>query len=150
MIEFYKNPQGKLIKTHYMQWDKINPDVLVTAISKNLMNKNDYLNRVAKSCLEIFNRENKTKHSEETLILFDIIDVKRKSDDSILLKINFYFPANGYSGLIWDEKWTLLWIEKVAYKLAKEKSFEEYIKEFESRYPAEFLPKMKNLWDNYK
>ena len=149
MLQYYKNPQGTLIKTQLIKWEKTSLDVLMTFITNNQMNQNDYLKRIAKNCLSLYNQQNNTKLSDDTELLFDVITTHKITSDSFYLEVNFHLPQNGYKEIIYDHQWVLFWIEKVAYKKAKEKSFDEYIKGFEMRYPPDLLIKMKDMWNNY-
>jgi len=150
MIEYYKNPQGLLMKTQYVKWEKTSMNSFIQLIQSNSMDKNYYLNNLAKQCLSAYSIKNKIKLGNVTKLLYDVVSAEQISEDSFFFKINFHFPAKGYEGLVWDENWTLLWIEKVAHKLAKDITFDEYIKGFEARYPQGLFLKMKEMWNNYR
>lgn len=46
-----------------------------------------------------------------------------------------------------DKNFILRWISEIAPKLAKTISFKEWIKGFESRYPADLLREMEQIWN---
>jgi hypothetical protein len=149
MIQYYEDPQGIKIKTNMTKWEKVNPDFLIAALKSNTLNNNHYIKDIAKNSIMTYNQQNKTNLPKDENILFKIGEVHKTKDNECYVELHFYLPVNGYNGIVFDYDWTILWVEKVAYNLAKTISFESWMKGFESRYPADLFENMKKIWANY-
>jgi hypothetical protein len=149
MIQYYEDPQGIKIKTNMVKWEKVNPEFLIAALKSNSLNNNHYLNNIAQNSIMIYNQQNNTNLPKDENLLFKIGKVHEIKEDECYVEISFYLPVKGYNGIVFDEAWTILWVEKVAYNLAKTISFDSWMKGFESRYPADLFENMKKTWENY-